>query len=251
MKRFLLTIMASLAMLAAMAQSITHHYAFEGTLDGKIAVRLTFEANDLGIAAGEITYTKTKTPTPILVVGSVEENSFYLYEYQSDGKRTGGYIAVTVERGKLSGKWFNLDNDKEYSFTAMRPVAFPKSAEGILTPESPDHIGQHYGYWFHNVNVDADFGGHFDFRGAGKNRIHFEAANVPMNVAEGKSEEGRPAVLQGNHFTYLHMNECDYGFEVYFYPRFMVARDVTDNETLVGCFGAHTTLAGVYIKTKQ
>ena len=250
MKRFLISIMVSVAMFAASAQSITHRYAFEGTLDGKIAIQLAFEANDIGIAAGEITYTKTKNPTPILIVGTVEENSFYMYEYLSDGKRTGGYLAIEVKNGKMKGKWHNFDNDKEYSFTAMRSIAFPKSAEGKLMPESPDHIGQHYGYWFHNANVDSDFGGHFDFRGAGKNRVHFEAANVPMNIAEGRSEEGRPAELQGNHFTYLHMNECDYGFEVYFYPQFMVARSVTCKETLE-CFGAHTSLEGVYIKTKQ
>ena len=76
------------------------------------------------------------------------------------------------------------------------------------------------------------------------------AARSPRNIAEGKSEKGRPAVLNGNYFVYNDVNECGYGFEVYFYPQFMVARNTTDFETF-GCFGMGATLGGVYIKKKQ
>jgi hypothetical protein len=93
-------------------------------------------------------------------------------------------------------------------------------------------------------------GGHITFRAAGKNKVYFECANVINNIAEGRSDDGRPAVLKGNRFEYREVNECHYGFSATFFPRFVILKTITDYETL-GCFGAHSAFDGVYIKIKQ
>jgi len=80
--------------------------------------------------------------------------------------------------------------------------------------------------------------------------VHFECANVVRNIAEGKSEEGRPAVLNGNVFEYRDVNECGYGFKATFYPKFVVLDSVTEGETL-DCFGVWSSFTGIYIKVKQ
>lgn len=251
MKKLLFLAVVSMLALNATAQSIIRKYAFEGTLDGTIAVRIAFEVNDQDIAAGEVLYYKTKNAKPILLVGAPYQidDSFFLREYLADGHNTGNW-SLEVSNGQWKGSWYDPSSGKERTLTNVRPIAFPPSMGGKLVPESPDHIGKEYSYWFNHPGYGEPMGGHFSFTGAGKNRVSFTAANVPSNIAEGNSEKGRPAELQGNHFTYLHMNECDYGFEAYFFTQFMMVRDVTCSETFY-CFGAHTTLEAIYIKTKQ
>lgn len=236
--------------LMAEAQDIVKRYAFEGTLGGKTQVRLAFEVNSVDIAAGAIYYPKAKNPAQILMVGSSGGNGmYYLRECQDNGYVT-GYLTLEIKNGKLTGVWINPKTDKELAFTNMKSISFPEGFGGKLVPESPDHIGKEYGYTQYNRNYEEDMGGTATFIAAGKNRVHFKISNCPQNIAEGESEKGRPAVLEGNHFKYLHVNECDYGFEAYFYPRFVVLKSVTDYETFE-CFGQYATFQGAYIKTKE
>lgn len=93
-------------------------------------------------------------------------------------------------------------------------------------------------------------GGHLSLRAAGKNKVHFECCNILRNIAEGSSQKGRPAVLEGNVFKYLHLNECDYGFKATFFPRFVVLETITSIESC-DCFGAGATFNGIYLKTQQ
>lgn len=236
--------------LMAEAQNIVKRYAFEGTLGGKVAVRLAFEVNAEGIAAGAIYYPKAKNPAQILVVGNDGgSGAIFLREFQDNGHVT-GRMTVEVKNGRLTGTWTNPKTGKEMNFTGMRSISFPEGYGGKLVPESPDHVGKEYEYSFYNQNYSADMGGTVSFRAAGKNRVHFSVSNCPQNIAEGESEKGRPAVLTGNHFKYLNVNECGYGFEAYFYPRFVVLRTVTNFES-TRCFGMGTTFEGEYIKVKE
>ncbi len=236
--------------LTAEAQKIVQRYAFEGTLAGKTPVRLAFEVNAEKIAAGAIYYPNAKNPAQILIVGStLEPNSFHFREFQDNGYVTGS-MSFQIKNGRLTGTWTNPKTGKQLAFTGMRSIAFPQGFGGKLVPESPDHIGKEYEYSFYNENYKADMGGSVSFKAAGKNRVSFYVSNCPQNIAEGESEKGRPAVLSGNYFKYLNVNECGYGFEAFFYPRFVILRTVTDFES-IHCFGLNATFEGAYIKTKE
>lgn len=251
MKKMISLVVALLMVgLVAQAQNVVKRYAFEGTLGGKIAVRLAFEVNAKGIAAGAIYYPKAKNPAQILLVGgSYNSGGYYLREFQDNGKVTGN-MSVEITNNKLTGSWINPQTGKELALTNMRAISFPEGYGGKLVAESPDHIGKEYAYSFYNQNYKADMGGNVVFRAAGKNRVHFSVSNCPQNIAEGESQKGRPAVLRGNHFEYLDVNECGYGFEAFFYPRFVVLRSVTGYESM-RCFGMNATFEGVYIKVKE
>ena len=239
-----------LVLMGMSAQTIVRKVAFQGTLNGKTAVRLAFEVNADGIAAGEIYYPKAKHPAPILVVGSKnQDGSYSLTEYTNQGEIT-GEMRVAVEGGRMTGEWTNPRTEKYLTFTNMKSIAFPKSCGGKLIPEDPGKIGHEYSYTFYHSGMEAMMGGHVSFRAAGKNRVHFHVSNVPGNIAEGKSEEGRPAVLHGNQFIYEEVNECGYGFKALFFPKFVVLSTVTDWET-TSCFGAHTAFDAVYVKVKD
>ena len=120
----------------------------------------------------------------------------------------------------------------------------------VLTPEDPGNIGKEYSFQEWHLGYESMMGGNITFRAAGKNKVHFECTNVRHNIAEGKSDKGRPAELKGNKFEYRHVNECGYGFKATFYQRFVMLETITGNESLE-CFGAGAAFDGVYIKVKQ
>ena len=249
MKRTFCLIVMMLVLTGLKAQ-IVRQVAFEGKLDGKTAVRVAFEENADKIVAGAIYYPKAKNPAQILIVGEHNSNdTYFLNEYQSDGTITGS-LSIKLEGNRMTGEWTNPRTEKSMAFTNMRSIAFPKSYGGKLTPEDPGKIGHEYRYSFYHTGYEDMMGGTVTFRAAGKNRVHFDVSNVPGNIAEGKSEQGRPAVLHGNQFVYNDVNECGYGFKALFFPRFVVLSTVTDWET-TGCFGAHTAFDAVYIKVKD
>jgi len=249
-KNLCASILLMLSIVSIQAQHIVERYAFEGTLDGKTAVRLAFEVNGDGIAAGHIYYPKAKHPAPIMIIGHKNSaGNYYMDEYQNDGEIT-GYLALRVSKGKLTGEWTNPRTEKELRFTNMRSIAFPKGFGGLLVPEDPGKLGHLYGYSQYHTGMKEMMGGHVELRAAGKNRVHFEVSNVPGNIAEGRSEQGRPAVLNGNQFVYNEVNECHYGFKAMFFPKFVVLESTTDYETR-DCFGAHVAFDGIYIKKKD
>lgn len=233
---------------------------FDAKLDGRIPVIIAFQENKDDVVAGYIYYPKAKNPAPIMVVGYVtrgEDGDFYiLNEYQADGIITGSIMlqqrSIGGRNRQVTGTWTNPKNEKELKFTDVTfsrkmPAWFNNS---LLAPEDPGNIGREYSFQRWRQGYDDYMGGHITFRAAGKNKVYFECGNVVNNIAEGKSEEGRPAVLKGNRFEYREVNECHYGFSATFYPRFVILKTITDYETL-NCFGAHSAFDGVYIKIKQ
>ena len=186
-----------------------------------------------------------------------KDGDFYsLNEYQADGIITGTIVIqqqlVDGWDHQVTGTWTNPKTQKELKladvkFSREMPDWFNKS---LLAPEDPGNIGREYSFQRWRQGYDAYMGGHISFRAAGKNKVYFECGNVINNIAEGRSDDGRPAVLKGNRFEYREVNECHYGFSATFFPRFVILKTITDYETL-GCFGAHSAFDGVYIKIKQ
>ena len=235
-------------------------YRFDAKLDGRIPVNIVFQRTDDDIIAGYIYYPKAKTPAPILIVGSVtrygDKQYYQLDEYQSDGIITGNiFLQTPVECdyfSEMEGTWTNPKTEKAMKMTDLHfcqemPKWFTKS---VLTPEDPGNIGREYSFQQWNQNYQSMVGGHISFRGAGKNKVHFECGNIRHNIAEGRSGDDRPAVLKDNVFEYRDVNECGYGFRAKFFPRFVVLQTITDYNTL-DCFGAGASFEGVYIKVKQ
>jgi hypothetical protein len=232
---------------------------FDAKLDGRIPMNIVFQRTENDIVAGYIYYPKAKTPAPIMIAGKVYQYGdkliYHLDEYQSDGVITGNITLQTSLEWeypyKIDGTWINPKTEKEMRMTDMTwsqemPTWFTKS---LLTPEDPGNIGREYSFQQWNPNYQDMMGGHITFRAAGKNKVHFECCNVRHNIAEGHSADDRPAVLKGNTFDYYN-SDCDYGFQAYFFPRFVVLETVTKASSY-DCFGAGATFDGIYIKVKQ
>lgn len=255
MKRLSLSIVFVCFMLALVAQAQTV-YRYDAKLDGRIPVTIALQEDNWTHVAGYIYYPKAKNPAPIMVIGSVmnypdNEADYYLNEYQSDGTIT-GTISIQREEGMLKGTWTNPKTQKEMTLTDLtvsrqQPEWF---TESLLTPEDPCNIGHEYAFEKWSPNYKGNMGGTISFRAAGKNKVHFECMNAYNNIAEGKSEEGRPAVLDGNEFEYRDVNECGYAFRATFFPCFVVLQTISGGES-TRCFGKNASFDGVYIKVKK
>ena len=254
MKKLILTMTLALAVACSLQAQTVHRY--DAKLDGRIPVTIALQETNGGIAAGYIYYPKAKNPAPIMVIGSVmnylnNEAVFYLNEYHSDGTIT-GTISIERENGKLKGTWTNPKTQKVLTLTGLtvsrqQPEWF---AESLLTPEAPGDIGHEYSFEQWSPQYGANMGGTITFRAAGKNKVHFECMNALHNIAEGKSEAGRPAVLDGNKFEYREVNECHYAFRATFFRRFVVLESLSGGES-TRCFGMGASFDGVYIKVKK
>lgn len=236
-------------------------YRFDAKLDGRIPVNIVFQKTaDDDIVAGYIFYPRAKNPAPIMIVGSVtpygDKLNYNLNEYQADGIVSGIiHLEMSANADYFSpkeGSWTNPKTRKEMKLTDIQysheaPKWFTQS---LLTPEDPGNIGREYSFQEWNQGAQDLMGGHITFRAAGKNKVHFECGNVRHNIAEGRSDDDRPAVLNGNIFEYREVNECHYGFRATFFPRFVVLSTITDYKSL-DCFGMGAAFDGVYIKVKQ
>ena len=237
------------------AQTLTV-YRYDAKLDGRIPVVIALQVDHWTHVAGYIYYPNAKNPAPIMVIGSVmtypdNEAEYHLNEYQSDGTIT-GIISIERENWKLHGTWTNPKTQKEMMLTDLtvskqQPEWF---TESLLIPEDPGNIGHEYSFQQWSPKYGANMGGNITFRAVGKNKVHFECSNVWHNIAEGKSEAGRPAVLEGNVFEYRDVNECHYAFIATFFRRFVVLESLSGGES-TGCFGMGASFDGVYVKVKN
>lgn len=254
MKKLILATTLCLSVLIGLQAQTVHRY--DAKLDGRIPVTIALQEDSEIHVAGYIYYPRAKTPDPIMVIGSVmhypgNEAVYYLKEYQSDGTVT-GTISIQSEKGKQQGTWTNPKTQKEMTLTGLtvssqQPEWF---TESLLTPEDPGSIGREYSFEQWSPRYRENMGGVITFRAAGKNKVHFECMNAYNNIAEGKSEEGRPAILEGNVFEYRNVNECDYAFRATFFRRFVVLESLSGGET-TRCFGMGASFDGVYIKVKK
>lgn len=246
--------------LSMMAQAdVLGEYSLEGTLGDKIPVKLKFCVNGDEIAVGEIYYPKTKDPAPILVVGYYDEDidRYFLNEFMPDGTIT-GVMTFNIEGEDheatiTNGVWTNPRTDKTFDMKNFHSNGEFINVTDYLDYEDPQNIGREYAYQLYNPRYGEIMGGTVKFRGAGKYKLHWEISNSPGNIAEGKSEPDRPAVLgeaTHDYFIYNDANECGYGFSVHFFKKFIVIKSITGYDTF-GCFGQGVTFQGVYIKVKQ
>ena len=235
-------------------------YSFEGKLGTKIFVELKFAINGDDIAVGEVLYPNAKHPAPILVVGTYEEETgrVNMQEFTNDGTVTGIWSFIVEGEGNeaslTDGVWTNPQTEKTFTMNNFRPndefVDIPK----YLDYEDPQNIGREYSYSIYNPRYKSMMGGTVKFRGAGKWKLHFEVSNCPGNIAEGKSEPGRPAVLgeaTHDYFYYDNVNECGYSFGAYFFKKFVVLVSTSTKPEAFQCFGNGVAFDGVYMKVKQ
>jgi hypothetical protein len=233
------TMMPNTMALAAEYQRFEH---YDGTIDGKIAVNMVIRVLQ-GTARGTITY--KKSGKPILLLGRMEDNgTFFLREFQPDGLVT-GVMSGTTKDGKISGKWYGTNNDKEYVLQLRRTddgspdTEWPYDVKGTVAGK--------YGYHYpkdSEGNPGAE--GLLTVRQSG-DKVTFTFDCVTggpgYNMAMMEDTEG---ILEGNEVWYSSTEYGECAFVIRFYDGFTI---VEQEEGKYDCgFGHNAGVEGEYVK---
>lgn len=100
MKKIAFALITLFSGIQVTAQELTER-VFEGTINGKIPVKLTL-VSDGEVAYGSVVY--TKKGVPISVVGTLENGNFFLNELLPNGQVSGVYSGTT-KADSMVGMW--------------------------------------------------------------------------------------------------------------------------------------------------
>jgi hypothetical protein len=230
-------------------------FAWNGRIGKNIPISVWFEVRSDGLIAGELLYTRTGSGKPILLLGQYnkEYNQFIMEEYQPDGFQSGMIGGIVNENGIFEGNWSVIKNtkngtvSKDYAMILDNVIDFPKEKKSLLQPAKLEDIGGEYSY-YHTHGGGGERGGSINVK-RNEESVRFDISVYDPNLADASNEnDDNPVKLVENKFSYV-IKECNYSFECEFFNDFVYIRDL--GEPTSDCFGANTSLIGVYIKNKK
>lgn len=213
-------------------------YAWDGTMKSTIPVRMVIEINRNGYVAGELTYTRTGSGKPILLLGEVIEDTplhLNLSEFQPDGTVSGD-ISITVSgNGQAAGTWSGGQKEFALKLDKCRPVGFD-GFDSKFIEAAPADFGASYA-WDRTTDPNRPATGWAGFTfDRDKVKYDFSVCMPNFAMADGEAVMTNPLTVKGEGFSY----------EVTFYRQFITVKTI---EQEFGVFGLGATLAGIYAKT--
>lgn len=243
-----LILTALLFSLDASALTINGRYAWKGKLGSNISFKLEVEENINGLVVGETTYYRRNgsiRKLPVYGECISEQNgskTLILDEY--DGTKVCGSFYIEQKGAKLiSGSW-NL-NDKQLVMSNMVATTF-SLAEGKsrIVPATASNIIGNFKFSYDSGNQSfPEHGGSAQISKSG-NTFKWYMCQVTPNIAEG---EGK-ATFNGNTFTGKVGN---FHFRAWVYDKLLFVKRLNPEAGPCDDFGAHATLAGIYIRCKK
>jgi hypothetical protein len=232
---------ASVSTKPSILTDIKNEICWTGTLNGKTPVFIHYQL-DSNLIIGEITYLNTKDKLPIRLLGTIEDESYRLLEFDTTGNITGIIEGEPTEKS-FNGLWVSPRTKKELA------IALYKKDTLIVSPDlKPGETGifgnYHYQYGENGYNGD------FNISKVGNNKIDFNMLSL-TNVERGPNvaEVEKDTInMTGNSFVYKIPNSDSCEFKVTFYKAFVYI-----NYTKGFCesqFGLNATIDGIYLKTK-
>ena len=213
-------------------------YAWDGTMKSTIPVRMVIEINRNGYVAGELTYTRTGSGKPILLLGEVIEDTplhLNLSEFQPDGTVSGD-ISITVSgNGQAAGTWSGGQKEFSLKLDKCRTVGFD-GFDSKFIEAAPADFGASY-EWDRTTDPNRPATGWAGFTfDRDKVKYDFSVCMPNFAMADGEAVMTNPLTVKGEGFSY----------EVTFYRQFITVKTI---EQEFGVFGLGATLAGIYAKT--
>lgn len=234
-------------LLAVMTATAQKKYSITGKLDGKTDIRLDMQVNGDDIVCGETTYYRTNGKmSKIKFIGYYETDSenpgkAYMNLNEYDGTKICGHWAIDVSNNKITGAEWNL-YDKSLSISNIVPSQVPQG-KTFFAPVTGAAVSGEYSYSYRRYADDDEWGGSVTLRYT-KGKVRYSMGNVTPNIAEAEGT----ATLKGSYFNSNHKN---YKFRVYTDKNFIVVLSANNGYVNVDDWGAHATVAGIYIREKK
>jgi hypothetical protein len=218
-----------------------NEYCWIGMLKESVPVCIYYVAEG-ELLIGQITYLKTKSKSPIMLLGSKEENGdVRLLEFDSAGNIT-GIITGAPGEDVFEGSWFSPKTRKELSLHATNKdtVIFLKNRETELS----DVFGNyHYQYGAEGSQGDLSI------KKIEEHEASFSIVSVTSAPARNIADVPEDTIqLEQTTFTYTIPESDHCGFKVKFYKEF--AYVTYTNGYCAGQFGNNATVDGIYLKVK-
>ena len=254
MKRIITTfiLMASMiAIVSAQSLTVTRH-AFDGKFKNtKITVSIWIEETTDGDLSGEIVYTSSKQKTPIRVFGKANDlpngnRRMFLTEYQADGNQTGFFsIERNPKTGALSGEWNASAYDEKRTYNMqLRKVPFPNGKGGTFTYNN-DISGKFVYNRSHPVKGEQGGMVEINYLRGAPGKVSLKISKYDPQLADYENN----VYFKNSHFS-DEIEDCGYRFTVDVFQDFVLVKTTSD-EPSYDCFGAWTTLEGIYLKTEN
>jgi len=216
-------------------------YKFSGKLNNRIPIFMWLVVKD-SVIKGEVTYTKTKSPVPIKLAGTITKTEgLAIYEFAKDGIMTGIYKGqINVQ--SFTGDWYSPGSDKDLKYTLLQKDTLLNKIDTALKPVSI--TGQ---YVYHWGKRGGD--GSIDIKRLTGNNI-----NASINCVTGSPENNiadvEPFKAKINRNTIIFKipdTSCKFRMKVF--KDFIVIDRIT--ETGECGFGMNASIKGVFFKTSN
>ncbi|MBP5498223.1 MAG: hypothetical protein J6X81_02490 [Muribaculaceae bacterium] len=254
MKRLFLIAVIVAMICPALRADVLGEFHFEGRLDNRIPISLTFCVNGSYVVVGEITYTHVNS-TPILLVGDTDVNleSFSLREFLPDGTVTGMLsFKIDLETGEdypvlYDGIWTNPRTGQTFKINVEDAACHADFSQFYDYASESDIKGEYaYKIWDKNLNRmvtnTATFSESVNHAVAFSFRCH-EFGDVSLATKPDAPVQLIPMTYDS--FYKKDFDETGLGVEAQFYKKFVVVRTARNGED-VKCFAG--SVDGVYFK---
>jgi len=219
-------------------------YYWTGSINSNISIFIWAIVKD-SLIQGEVTYTKTKIPIPIKLLGHIGKNGeIRVCEYQKDGEITGVFIFNKLNKSAY-GIWASTKSDKEYKFQLSAKDTLVNNMDTIF---QAGKLSGTYSYAF----GDKGSTGGLTVHEIQKGKISFDISSVTSgpsyNVAEIETDT---VLVSNNEFIYKVPDTDSCFFRIKFYKDFAFIEVLNGYKGCEGAFGLNATVEGIFYKTKK
>ena len=217
-------------------------YMWVGTLKGSIPIQLWFKRKG-SLLYGTLVYTKTKSKTPIRLLGSYDGSSkhYYLHEYQKDG-RVAGYFAFGSFGQAIAGEWHGINNGLVFPAELRQQQSLDIAIDSSLTMQDP--TGEYcYSYGEENsrgaISIRAVEDGKIGISGSA-------ATSAPDSHIADFGDNIVP--IKGNTARLVMSDDGKCTVQILFYRDFLCIEIENVEESCE--FEMNSSISGYYIKVK-
>ena len=217
-------------------------YMWAGTLKGSIPIQLWFKKKG-SLLYGTLVYTKTKSKTPIHLLGGHDGTSkhYYLHEYQKDGSISGYFVFESFGEA-INGEWHGINNGLEFPVELRQQQSLDIAIDSSLAVQDP--TGE-YSYSY----GEESSSGSITITQAEAGKIGISGSAVTPAPASHIADIGDNIIpIEGNTARLVMSDDGKCTFKIQLYRDFLIIESENGEESCE--FGANATISGHYIKVK-
>jgi hypothetical protein len=219
-------------------------YYWIGTINKTIPVFLNFTFVD-SLFIGEITYLNTKKREPLLILGSIENDSSYrLEEFEASGNIS-GVLIINHTANLLRGYWYSTKKDFEFELSmSKKDTALPSKNFKVDRSEVSGIYAYSYG--------EKGYQGNFEINKITDTSAEISAFSVTREPSRNIAEIEKDTVtIKNNSFIYKNPSSDSCMYKISLYKDFLYVKYLNGPGDCFSQYGVNADIIGIYLKTPK